>query len=55
MALAKKTHRTVVRNQAYRAGAFNVRERHNERKNECYGNGDIVPDKIITEISQLLD
>jgi len=43
--LAVRTHRTVVRNQAYRAGAFNVRERHNERKNECYGNGDIVPER----------
>ena len=43
--MAVRTHRTVVRNQAYRAVAFNVRERHNERKNECYGNGDIVPER----------
>lgn len=34
-------HRTVVRNEAYRAGSFNVRERHNERKNESYHNGDV--------------
>jgi Plasmid recombination enzyme. len=36
-----KINRCVVRNQAYRAGEFSLRERHNERKNECYGNGDI--------------
>lgn len=38
-------NRCVVRNEAYRAGAFNVRERHNERKNVEYGNGDILPDR----------
>ena len=43
--MAAKTNRTVVRNQAYRGGEFNVRERHNERKNECYGNGDIDLDR----------
>jgi hypothetical protein len=32
---------TVVRNQGYSRGGFNVRERHNERKNEFYGNSDI--------------
>ena len=36
-----KINRCVVRNQAYRTGEFSLRERHNERKNECYGNGDI--------------
>ncbi|MCL2343137.1 MAG: plasmid recombination protein [Firmicutes bacterium] len=36
-------HRTVVRNEAYQAGGFNTRERHNERKNENYFNGDIDP------------
>jgi len=40
-----KTNRCVVRNQAYRRGEFNIRERHNERKNESYGNGDILPER----------
>jgi len=40
-----KTNRCVVRNQAYRRGGFNIRERHNERKNESYGNGDILPER----------
>lgn len=35
------SHKCVVRNSAYRKGEFNLRERHNERKNEQYGNGDI--------------
>ena len=43
--MATKTHRTVVRNAAYRSGEFNVRERHNERKNESYHNGDIDPSR----------
>jgi len=42
--MAKK-HFTVVRNSGYRGGEFNIRERHNERKNECYHNGDIVSDR----------
>jgi len=37
-----KIDRCVVRNQAYRRGEFNIRERHNERKNVSYGNGDIM-------------
>jgi len=41
--MANKINRTVVRNTAYRAGEFNLRERHNERKNESYMNGDIDP------------
>ena len=41
--MAQKNHFTVVRNQANGGGGFNVRERHNERKNEVYGNGDIDP------------
>jgi len=41
-----KAHRTVVRNQAYRRGEFGIRERHNERKNVSYGNGDIVPERF---------
>ena len=44
--MSQKNHFTVVRNQANGSGAFNVRERHNERKNECYGNGDIVPERF---------
>lgn len=38
-------HKSVVRNEAYRGGEFNVRERHNERNNESYHNGDIVPER----------
>jgi len=41
--IANKIDKTVVRNQAYGCGEFNTRERHNERKNESYGNGDIDP------------
>ena len=40
-----KTNRTVVRNEAYRRGSLNVRERHNERKNENYYNADIVSER----------
>lgn len=32
---------TVVRNAAYTMGSVGIRERHNERKNECYSNADI--------------
>jgi len=32
---------TVVRNAAYTRGSVGIRERHNERKNECYSNADI--------------
>jgi hypothetical protein len=39
------THRTVVRNQACQPISFNVRERHNERKNEEYFNGDVELDR----------
>jgi len=38
-------HRTVVRNQACQPISFNVRERHNERKNEEYYNGDVELDR----------
>ena len=34
-------HKTVVRNRAYQAGSFNTVERHDERKNEEYFNGDV--------------
>jgi hypothetical protein len=37
----EKTDRTVVRNQPYQRGGIGIRERHNERKNECYSNPDI--------------
>ena len=37
-----KTNRSVVRNQAYPKSNFSIRERHNERMNESYGNGDIL-------------
>ena len=40
-----KTNRCVVRNQANRRGSFSVREKHNERENECYWNGDILPER----------
>ena len=40
-----KTDRCVVRNQAYSKSSFSIRERHNERKNEAYGNGDILPER----------
>lgn len=39
--MKNQTDRTVVRNTAYRIGEFSIRERHNERKNESYLNGDI--------------
>jgi len=41
--IAGKINRTVVRNAGYRIGEFGIRERHNERKNESYRNGDIDP------------
>jgi len=37
-----KVNRCVVRNQAYSKSGFSIRERHNERENESYGNGDIL-------------
>jgi len=37
-----KVNRCVVRNQAYSKSSFSIRERHNERENESYGNGDIL-------------
>ena len=35
----------VVRNQAYKRGGLNKRERHNERKNADYMNSDIIPER----------
>jgi hypothetical protein len=43
--VAQKTNFTVVRNRGYDRGGFAVRERHNERKNADYGNGDICPER----------
>lgn len=40
-----KINRCVVRNQAYPKSNFSIRERHNERLNESYGNGDILPER----------
>lgn len=39
-----KTDRCIVRNEAYQRGEFNIRERHNERKNEHYFNGNVTPE-----------
>ncbi len=44
--MADKIHMSVVRDTGYQRGEFNTRGRHNERKNEEYGNGDIVPERI---------
>ena len=38
-------HKTVVRNVACQIGSFNTRERHNERKNDEYFNGDVRLDR----------
>ena len=43
--MADKTHYTVARNEGYSANSIEVRERHNERKNESYHNADIVPER----------
>lgn len=39
--MSKKPDRTVVRNAAYSLKSVDIRERHNERKNETYYNADI--------------
>ena len=36
-----KVDRTVVRNQTYKRSGIVARERHNERRNECYANEDV--------------
>ena len=43
--MADKKHFTVVRNQGYGSTEFKTRQRHNERQNENYYNGDIVPER----------
>ena len=35
------SHKTVVRNKAYQTSSFVTVERHNERKNQEYFNGDV--------------
>jgi hypothetical protein len=40
-----KTNYSVVRNEGYTASSFNVRERHNERKNESYYKGEIEQER----------
>lgn len=40
-----KTDRSIVRNQSYTRKSINIRERHNERKNENYSNPDIIPSR----------
>jgi len=39
--MSNRKHMTVVRNAGYDATEFNTRERHNERKNESYYNGNV--------------
>ena len=43
--MAIKTHFAVVRNEGYGSTEFKTRQRHNERQNEKYYNGDIVPER----------
>ena len=43
--MPEKKHSTVVRNAGYSATKFKTRDRHNERKNESYYNGDIVTER----------
>lgn len=38
-------HRTVVRNVTYTKATIGLKERHNERLNECYFNEDIIPER----------
>lgn len=38
----EKINRTVVRNERYTKSGIAIRERHNERKNECYSNPDVL-------------
>ncbi len=45
-----KTDRCVVRNEAYKRDALNIRERHNERKNEEYQNPDIIPERAALNV-----
>jgi ribosomal protein L44E len=42
-----KTNFTVVRNEGNMRSSFTTGERHSERKNEAYGNGDVVVKLLI--------
>jgi len=44
--MSNKTNFTVVRNAGYQVNSIEVRERHNERKNETFYNADIVKERI---------
>ena len=48
-----KVNSTVVRNAGYDKGGFSIRERHNERKNESYHNGDICKERTELNINFL--
>jgi hypothetical protein len=50
--IAVKTHFTVVRNAAYRAGDFKTRSRHNERENDVYQNGDVILERSNFKVRQ---
>ncbi|MCL2699942.1 MAG: plasmid recombination protein [Defluviitaleaceae bacterium] len=43
-------HKTVVRNKAYQPVSFNTVERHNERKNEEYYNGDVQLERELLNV-----
>jgi cell division protein FtsB len=45
MSMSNKTNFTVVRNAGYQVNSIEVRERHNERKNETYYNADIIQER----------
>ena len=43
--MSDKQHFTIVRNAGYTATEFKTRQRHNERQNEKYHNGDIISER----------
>jgi len=43
--MAERKHSTVARNKGYGSTEFKTRQRHNERQNESYYNGDIMPER----------
>ena len=49
--MSDKTHFTVVRNQGYTSTEFKTRQRHNERQNENYYNGDIISERSVLNVS----
>jgi hypothetical protein len=48
--MADKVDKTVVRNDHYKRGGLNKRERHNERKNVSYDNDDIVEERAVLNV-----